>query len=133
MPSVAERFIDRLIDHGVRYAFGIPGGPWIPYMEAMRGRLPFTVVANEASAGFMADVCYRLTGRPALCHGTFGPGATNLATGVGCAWLDRSALIGATTEATEAMRRRVMQMNIDHQALFAPITKRTERAAADNI
>jgi acetolactate synthase-1/2/3 large subunit len=103
-------------------------------MEAMRRRdLPFTVVANEASAGFMADVCYRLTGRPALCHGTFGPGATNLATGVGCAYLDRSALIAATTEPTDAMRRRVMQMNIDHQALFAPLTKRTERAEAAGI
>ncbi len=134
MPTVAERFVDRLIDHDVRHAFGIPGGPWIPYMEAMRRRgLPFTVVANEASAGFMADVCYRLTGRPALCHGTFGPGATNLATGVGCAWLDRSALIAATTEPSDAMRRRVMQMNIDHQALFAPMTKQTLRAGGADI
>ena len=134
MTTTAERFVARLIEHDIRYAFGIPGGPWIPYMEAMRQRgLPFTVVANEASAGFMADVCYRLTGRPALCHGTFGPGATNLATGVGCAYLDRSALIAATTEPTDAMRRRVMQMNIDHQALFAPITKQTVRAEAATI
>ncbi len=134
MPTVADRFVERLIDHDVRHAFGIPGGPWIPYMEAMRQRgLPFTVVANEASAGFMADVCYRLTGRPALCHGTFGPGATNLATGVGCAWLDRSALIAATTEPSDAMRRRVMQMNIDHQALFAPLTKQTLRAGGADI
>ena len=134
MPTVAERFVERLIDHDVRRAFGIPGGPWIPYMEAMRQRgMPFTVVANEASAGFMADVCYRLTGRPALCHGTFGPGATNLATGVGCAWLDRSALIAATTEPSDAMRRRVMQMNIDHQALLAPLTKLTVRAGGDDI
>ena len=134
MPTVAERFVERLAAHDIRHAFGIPGGPWIPYMEAMRRRhLPFTVVANEASAGFMADVCYRLTGRPALCHGTFGPGATNLTTGVGCAYLDRSALIAATTEPTDAMRRRIMQMNIDHQALFAPLTKRTERAEDDGI
>ncbi len=134
MTTAAERFVDRLLEHDVRYAFGIPGGPWIPYMEFMRRRgLPFTVVANEASAGFMADVCYRLTGRPALCHGTFGPGATNLATGVGCAWLDRSALIAATTEPNDAMRRRVMQMNIDHQALFAPMTKQTLRASSADI
>jgi acetolactate synthase-1/2/3 large subunit len=134
MKTVAERFVERLIAHDIRFAFGIPGGPWIPYMEAMRRLdLPFTVVANEASAGFMADVSYRLTGRPALCHGTFGPGATNLATGVGCAHLDRSALIAATTEPTDAMRRRIMQMNIDHQALFAPLTKCTERADAGGI
>ncbi len=134
MPTVAERFVERLIEHDVRHAFGIPGGPWIPYMEALRRRgRPFTVVAHEAAAGFMADVCYRLTGRPALCHGTFGPGATNLATGVGGAYLDRSALIAATTEPTDAMRRRVMQMNVDHQALFAPLTKQTVRAGDTGI
>jgi len=134
MAQVAETFVDRLMDHGVRYAFGIPGGPWIPYMEAMRRRgMPFVLVANEASAGFMADVCYRLTGKPALCHGTFGPGATNLATGVGCALLDRSALIAATTEQSDAMRHRVTQMNVDHQALFRPITKWTTRAAAETL
>lgn len=134
MTQVAEAFVDRLMEHGVRYAFGIPGGPWIPYMEAMRRRgMPFVLVANEASAGFMADVCYRLTGKPALCHGTFGPGATNLATGVGCALLDRSALIAATTEQSDAMRNRVTQMNVDHQALFRPITKWTTRARVDTL
>ena len=134
MAHVAEVFVDRLMAHGVRYAFGIPGGPWIPYMEAMRRRgMPFILVANEASAGFMADVCFRLTGKPALCHGTFGPGATNLATGVGCALLDRSALIAATTEQSEAMRHRVTQMNVDHQALFRSLTKWTTRAQADTL
>jgi acetolactate synthase-1/2/3 large subunit len=134
MDQFADIFVDRLREHGVRYAFGIPGGPWISYMEAMRRReMPFILVANEASAGFMADVCFRLTGAPALCHGTFGPGATNLATGVGCAYLDRSALIAATTEQSDAMRHRVTQMNVDHQALFAPITKWTVRANADTL
>ncbi len=134
MDQFPDIFVHRLREHGVRYAFGIPGGPWIPYMEAMRRReMPFILVANEASAGFMADVCFRLTGAPALCHGTFGPGATNLATGVGCACLDRSALIAATTEQSDAMRHRVTQMNVDHQALFAPITKWTVRAEADTL
>jgi acetolactate synthase-1/2/3 large subunit len=52
---------------------------------------------------------------------------------VGGALLDRSALIAATTEASDAMRRRVMQMNIDHQALFAPITKWTRRVGPDDV
>jgi len=134
MTIFAEAFVDRLQAHGVRYAFGIPGGPWIPYMEAMRRRdMPFILVANEASAGFMADVCFRLTGIPGLCHGTFGPGATNLATGVGCAHLDRSALIAVTSEQSNAMRTRVTQMNVDHQAIFRPITKWTTRADEANL
>ena len=125
MAHVAEKFVDRLMAHGVRYAFGIPGGPWIPYIEAMRRRgMPFILTANEASAGFMADVCFRLTGQLALCHGTFGPGATNLATGVGGALLDRSALIAATTEQSDAMRHRVTQMNIDCGMNGVAMTKR---------
>jgi len=134
MPSVAEQLVASLRDLGIHYMFGIPGGVWTPYMECMRtGGIEFVLVANEASGGIMADVCARITGMPGACHGTFGPGATNLATGVGCAYLDRSPLLALTSEQGEAMRARTVQMNIDHQALFAPITKWTTRIGANNI
>ena len=62
MAHFADIFADHLRDHGVRYAFGIPGGPWIPYMKTLRRReMRSILVANETSAGFMADVCFRLT------------------------------------------------------------------------
>jgi acetolactate synthase-1/2/3 large subunit len=124
MPTGAEKLAAALRDVGIRYVFGIPGGAWTPYMECMHtGGIEFVLVANEASGGIMADVCARITGVPAACHGTLGPGAPNLATGVGCAFLDRSLLLAVTSEQSEAMRTRTAQMNIDHQALFAPITK----------
>lgn len=128
MSTVAERVVRQLKALGVRYVFGIPGGPWVPFMEAMREEgIQFILVANEASAGFMADVTSRLTGVPGICHGTFGPGATNLATGVGCGLLDRSAVIAMTSEVPDAMMQRTTQMRIDQQALFEPITKQTLR------
>ena len=37
MATIAERLIELLRDTGVKYVFGIPGGPWVDYMEAMRG------------------------------------------------------------------------------------------------
>ena len=134
MPTIAEKLVGTLRDMGIRYVFGIPGGPWIPYMEAMRtGGIEFVLVANEASGGIMADVCARITGVPGACHGTFGPGATNLSTGVGCAYLDRSPLLAFTSEMSDAMLKRTTQMNIDHQALFAPITKLTTRLTRDTV
>jgi acetolactate synthase-1/2/3 large subunit len=134
MPTVAEKLIETLGNMGIRYVFGIPGGPWIPYMEAMRsGGLEFILVANEASAAFMADVSARITGLPGVCHGTFGPGATNLTTGVGCAYLDRSPLIAFTSEQSDAMITRTTQMNIDHQAVYAPLTKWTTRLSGKNV
>ena len=104
-------------------------------MEALRATdgVEFVLVSNEASAGFMADVCWRLTRTPAACFGTFGPGACNLTTGVGCAFLDRSAMLTFTDEMSDVMLHRVTQMNIDHQTLFRSITKRTTRLKPDSV
>ena len=63
---------------------------------------------------------------------TFGAGATNLSTGVGCAYLDRSPILALTAEHGDAMLQRTTQMNIDHQTLFTPITKWTVRLDRKN-
>jgi acetolactate synthase I/II/III large subunit len=89
--------------------------------------IDFVLTTHEGGAGFMAAVCGRISGIPGVCFGTFGPGATNLATGVGCAYLDRSPMIALTDEMPDGKLHRTVQMNIDHQALFAPITKQTFR------
>jgi len=134
MATLAEELVKSLHALGVRHVFGIPGGPSIPYMEAMRQHgIEFVLVSNEQSAGMMADVFGRLTGIPGVCHATFGPGATNLATGIGGALLDRSPLIAFTTEVKEADIARKTQMNIDHQALYQPITKWTTRLSGSNF
>ena len=134
MTTVAERVVNTLQEMGVRYFFGIPGGNLTDYMEACRrSRVQFVLVSNEAAGGFMATVCGRLTGVPGACFGTFGPGATNLSTGVGCALLDRLPCIAFTDVVPDAMLHRTTQMHIDHQALFAPITKWTTRLRPDRV
>jgi acetolactate synthase-1/2/3 large subunit len=124
----ADLIVATLKAAGVRRGFGIPSGNVLPLMEAMRkGGVDFVLTAHEGSAGFAADVTGRLTGTPGLCIATLGPGATNLATGVGSAWLDRSPMIAITCNLnTEQLGRRI-QMWIDHHALFKPITKATRR------
>lgn len=88
--TIPEYIANQLFKAGVKFVFGIPGGPSIPYMEAFRkAGIEFILTANEASAGIMADVTGRLTSIPGICHSTFGPGATNISTGIGGAYLDR--------------------------------------------
>lgn len=131
--TVAEYIAQQLFKRGVRYVFGIPGGASIPYMEAWRkSGIEFILTSNEAAAGIMADVTARLTGIPGVCHATLGPGATNLATGVGGALLDRSPVIAFTSEVSQNMIRRTTQMNIDHQKLFEPLCKATFRLTPEN-
>src|SRR5579871_1420756 len=133
--TVAAALVDALRELGVRYVFGVPSGGWVDYMEALRQTdgIEFVLTTHEGAAGMMADVCGRLGPAPGVCFGTFGPGATNLTTGVGEALLDRSPMIALTDEMPASMRGRTTQMGIDHQALFQPLTKKTTRLRADAV
>ena len=120
----ADLIVATLGAAGIGHGFGIPSGNVLPLIEAMRaGGIEFVLTAHEGSAAFCADVTGRLSGRPGLCIATLGPGATNLATGVGCAWLDRSPLLAITCNLEAGRIGRRIQMAIDHHALFAPIAK----------
>ena len=117
---------------GIGEGFGIPSGNVLPLLEAMRaGGMRFVLTAHEGSAAFAADVTGRMNGRPGFCIATHGPGATNLTTGVGCAYLDRSPLIALTCNVSTAQLGRRVQMHIAHHELFRPITKATCRCAPE--
>ena len=120
----AELIVQILKKAKITHGFGIPSGNVLPLLEAMRLHdLPFVLTAHEGSAGFAADVMGRMTGAPGLCVATLGPGATNLATGIGSAGLDRSPMIAITCNLNTDQLCRRIQMNIDHHQLFSPITK----------
>jgi len=135
MATVAQVMAKTLKELGVTYIFGVPSGNWVDYMAAIEEveGLEFILISNEGSGGFMADVCWRLTGRVAACFGTFGPGACNQTTGVCGGYLDRSPLLAFSDEMNDKMLPRISQMNIDHQTLFKPITKWTTRLGAANV
>jgi acetolactate synthase-1/2/3 large subunit len=122
----ADLIVATLKAAGIARGFGVPSGNVLPLMEAMRqGGIEFVLTAHEGSAGFAADVTGRMSGAPGLCIATLGPGATNLATGVGCAFLDRSPMLAVTCNLNTGQLGRRIQMWIDHHALFRPITKAT--------
>jgi len=132
--KVAEHLVSLIQRHGIEHVFGVPSGDWLPYMDAMKeSGVEFVLVANEASAGFMATVYGWLKKVPGVCYATIGPGATNLSTGIGSALLDRSPVIALTTEPSDLMQGRTMQMAIDQQAFMKPITKWTTRLNPSTI
>jgi acetolactate synthase I/II/III large subunit len=134
MRTNAEVVVDALERAGVRYVFGYPGGQNMRFIEAMRGSgVEFVLVTHEACAGFMADVYGRLTGRPGACLSTLGPGATNMTTGVGNAFLDRVPLLAFTAKMGRCWRGRTVQMQIDHRALYAPISKWSAELEPGNV
>ena len=134
MKSNAEIVVDALEKVGTRFVFGYPGGQNARFLEAMHGsQVEFVLVTHEACAGFMADVYGRLTGKPGACLSTLGPGATNMTTGVGNAFLDRVPLFAFTAQMGRFWKGRTVQMHIDHQKLYEPITKWTAELKTGKI
>ena len=124
MKSNADLVAEGLEQAGVRYLFGYIAGPNARLIEALHGgAVEFVPVAHEAAAGFMGDVYGRLTGKVGACLSTLGPGATNMATGAGNAFLDRSPLLAITAQVGRLWKGRTVQMHIDHRHLYAPISK----------
>ncbi len=93
--GAAELFVGCLERERVEYVFGIPGEETLDLSEALdhSSSITFVPVRHEQSAAFMADAYGRLTGRPGVCLATLGPGATNLATGIGDAFIDKAPLV----------------------------------------
>jgi acetolactate synthase-1/2/3 large subunit len=65
----------------------------------------------------------RATGRPAVCFGTSGPGATNLLTGIADAKLDSIPLVAVTGQVPRALIGTDAFQEIDTYGLTVPITK----------
>ncbi|MEN6586081.1 MAG: thiamine pyrophosphate-binding protein [Sulfuricella sp.] len=95
LPTVQPQASDLLVAYldqiGVEFAFGVPGGAIEPLYNALarserRGGIRSVVARHEAGAAFMADGYARESGKIGFCCATSGPGATNLITGVACAY-----------------------------------------------
>lgn len=89
--TVADIFLYYLESIGVEYIFGVPGGAIEPFYNAVArrercGGVRIVGARHETGAAYMADGYYRETGKLGVCIATSGPGATNIITGVACAY-----------------------------------------------
>ncbi|QUH00427.1 pyruvate dehydrogenase [Saccharopolyspora erythraea] len=84
MPTVADQFIEVLVQAGVRRIYGIVGDSLNPVVDAVRrsGDIEWVHVRHEETAAFAAGAEAQLTGRLAVCAGSCGPGNLHLINGL---------------------------------------------------
>ncbi|HWN56517.1 MAG TPA: acetolactate synthase large subunit [Methylomirabilota bacterium] len=120
----AQLVIKTLQRHGVDIVAGIPGGANLPLYDALgQSTLRHVLARHEQGAGFIAQGMARASGRPAVCFGTSGPGATNLLTAIADAKLDSIPLVAITAQVPRQMIGTDAFQEIDTYGLTLPITK----------
>jgi acetolactate synthase I/II/III large subunit len=130
----AELVIRCLEQEGVRYVFGVPGEETLDLNEALRdSAVRFVPVRHEQGAAFMADVWGRLTGRAGVCLATLGPGATNLATGLADANLDRAPVVAITGQLARDLLHKESHQFVDIVEAFRPFTKWNARVETGSV
>ncbi|MDE2442530.1 MAG: acetolactate synthase large subunit, partial [Betaproteobacteria bacterium] len=120
--QITVRLLER---QGIRTVAGIPGGAILPIYDALgQSSLIHHVLArHEQGAGFMAQGMARVTGQPAVCLASSGPGATNLLTAIADAKLDSIPLVAITGQVPKAMIGTDAFQEVDTYGLTIPITK----------
>ncbi|MDN3645534.1 biosynthetic-type acetolactate synthase large subunit [Pontixanthobacter aestiaquae] len=103
--SGASILVQGLIDQGVEFIFGYPGGAVLPIYDELFGdqRIRHILVRHEAGAAHAAEGYARSTGKPGVVLVTSGPGATNAVTGIADAYLDSIPLVVITGQVPTAL------------------------------
>jgi len=122
--KASDLIVQCLENEGVRYVFGLPGEEILDILDSLVGSaVTFIPTRHEQGAAFMADAYGRLTGRAGVCLSTLGPGATNLATGVADANLDRAPLVAISGQAGRDRVHKESHQHVDIVETLRPLTK----------
>lgn len=119
--EVIARFIGQA---GVGHIFGYPGDPSVEFLESVRKQGgDFVLATREGTAGLMAQAYGMLTDKPGIALSTLGPGSTSLVNAVANAYLDRTPLLAISGQIDTKRLPTFTHQVVDHNALFAPVTK----------
>ncbi|WP_316668834.1 acetolactate synthase large subunit [uncultured Propionibacterium sp.] len=115
------RSLERL---GVDTVFGLPGGAILPlYDPLFDSGIRHVLVRHEQAAGHAAEGYAVATGRVGVCIATSGPGATNLVTPIGDAYMDSVPLIAITGQVNSTSIGTDAFQEADIRGITTPITK----------
>lgn len=124
----ADAIIDSLVNHDVKYVFGVPGAKIDRVFEKLEHptneKAPQLIITrHEQNAAFMAQGIGRITGKPGVVLTTSGPGVSNLATGLVTATAEGDPVLAISGQVQRTDLLRLTHQSMDNVALLAPVTK----------
>src|SRR6266404_3381830 len=120
--------VDYLVREKVPYVFGLCGHGNIGFLDALYERsdeIKTVSVHHESVAGFMADVYYRVGGKPTATFTSCGPGSANLPIALANSYLDSVPFLAVTGNVpTSQFNRGAFQELYRHYQADFPSTVR---------
>ena len=126
--SGGQAVVETLKTEGVKVVFGLIGSATMELFDALyeNNDIRFIGVRDERTGVHMADGYARASGNAGIIiAGQNGPGATNLITGIAQASKAFSPVISLAGDVSSEHIGKDSFQEIDQQALFEPITKKT--------
>lgn len=116
----------------IPYFFHVPGETFLTVLDALYDTPSVRVITcrHESGASFGAEAYAKVTGKPAVCMGSRGPGASNLSIGIQTALYDGTPMVVLIGQVPVAGTDSGAFQEVDMGALFAPICKRVFRVAS---
>ena len=122
----AEAMVRMLQAYDVKHMFGLCGDTTLPFYDAL-ARLDHDIshflTRDERHAAYMADGYARVTGKPGICEGPSGGGATYILPGLVEANESSVPVLAITTDVATTSAGRFPLTELDQIALFRPLTK----------
>ena len=122
--TVAGAMVRALEAEGIRHIYGYPGAAICPFFdELIKSDIQNILVRHEANSGHAASGYARITGKPAVCAATSGPGATNLITAIATAHMDSIPMIAITGQVVSNQLGRDAFQEADITGAAEPFVK----------
>jgi len=112
--------------YDVKHIFGLCGDTTLPLYDSF-ARLDHDIThfltRDERHAGYMADGYARVTGKPGVCEGPSGGGATYILPALVEANVSSVPILAITTDVATTSRGKYPLTALDQEGLFRPVTK----------
>ena len=121
----AEILCRALVDEGVEFIFGYPGGAVLHIYDELfkQDQLKHILVRHEQGATHAADGYARATGKVGVVLVTSGPGATNSVTGIATAYMDSIPMVVLTGQVSTHLIGNDAFQEVDCIGITRPCVK----------
>jgi acetolactate synthase-1/2/3 large subunit len=130
--KLSDYLIDRLVSHGVKQVFMLPGGGAMHLNDSLgkrRADIAFIPMLHEQAVSIAAEAAAKANNQIGVAMVTSGPAGTNAVTGCAGAWLDSMPCLFLSGQVKrpdlkgDSGLRQLGSQEVDIVSIVSPVTK----------